>query len=214
MMSEGPATRITLTFDNGPTPHVTDRVLDLLDEFDVRAWFFVVGEKLLANRDLTEQARDRGHAIGNHTFSHTIPLGERPGDEAVEEITRTEAIIADLACRPRVFRPFGRGGAIGPHLFGSAAAQHLRDEGYSVAMWNNVPRDWIDGGWVERALETIADQSWSLVVLHDIESACLERLPIFLAALRTRGVEIAQELPPELVPLQAGEPTASYERFF
>lgn len=214
MACEAPATRVTLTFDNGPTPHVTRAVLDLLDEYGVRAWFFVVGEKLAANRSLAEEAQARGHAIGNHTFTHSIPLGERAGGEAVDEIVRTEAIISDLACRPRVFRPFGRGGTVGPHLFGPAAEQHLRDHGYTVAMWNNVPGDWIDDGWVERALDTIADQAWSVVVLHDIEGACLERLPTLLDSLRSRHVEFTQDLPDELQPLCAGAPTASYDRFF
>ena len=71
--------RVTLTFDNGPTPGVTERVLDILGEAGVLATFFVIGRKLDAPAAFTlmKQAHAAGHWIGNHTLSHTVALGDR-----------------------------------------------------------------------------------------------------------------------------------------
>src|SRR5215471_1694251 len=104
-------TTITLTFDNGPDPEVTPQVLETLARHGLLATFFVVGEKLRDRRGLAERAHRAGHWIGNHTYNHIVPLGlsTAPG-RAVAEITRTEALIGELAHPRRFFRPFGGGG--------------------------------------------------------------------------------------------------------
>ncbi|MEK9722326.1 MAG: polysaccharide deacetylase family protein [Rhodospirillaceae bacterium] len=82
---------VTLTFDNGPDAAVTPRVLDILAAHGVLATFFVVGERLAASaaaRAAVERARAAGHWIGNHSFTHTTPLGQLGGDAARDEIER------------------------------------------------------------------------------------------------------------------------------
>ena len=71
---------VTLTFDNGPEPSVTPRVLDVLARRGVRTTFFVIGNKLLTRdaRACTERAHAEGHWIGNHTWTHTRPLARGP----------------------------------------------------------------------------------------------------------------------------------------
>lgn len=71
--------RSLLTFDNGPTPGVTDRVLDMLSQRHMSAIFFVVGENISspAGHRLVTRAVREGHRIGNHSFTHGLPLGER-----------------------------------------------------------------------------------------------------------------------------------------
>ena len=70
---------LTLTFDNGPEPGVTPRVLDILRERGIKTTFFVIGEKLgdPERRRLAARAHDEGHWIGNHTFTHSVPLGQQ-----------------------------------------------------------------------------------------------------------------------------------------
>src|SRR5579863_1761644 len=71
--------RVTLTFDNGPTPDVTERVLDILAGSRILTTFFVIGNKIgKSTVDLMQQAHAAGHWIGNHTLSHTVALGDRP----------------------------------------------------------------------------------------------------------------------------------------
>ena len=110
---------LTLSFDNGPEPDVTPAVLAALAARDIRTTFFVIGSKLQdpERRALSERAREEGHWIGNHTYTHSVPLGERPEpDIAAHEIGRTEALIGDLAHPSRLFRPFGGGGNLDKRL--------------------------------------------------------------------------------------------------
>jgi peptidoglycan/xylan/chitin deacetylase (PgdA/CDA1 family) len=61
---------IALTFDDGPNPHFTHGVLNILDSFDIKATFFVIGKRCAAYPELVAEIKRRGHLIGNHTFSH------------------------------------------------------------------------------------------------------------------------------------------------
>src|SRR4051812_41480006 len=89
---------LTLTFDNGPEPEVTPHVLDVLARRGVRATVFVLGHQLAkpGRRALAERAKAEGHWIGNHTWSHSGPLGTRhdPG-LAEREIGRTQQELGD-----------------------------------------------------------------------------------------------------------------------
>ncbi|NOU34010.1 MAG: polysaccharide deacetylase family protein [Polyangiaceae bacterium] len=201
--------RVTLTFDNGPHAEVTPRILDVLGERAVPAHFFVLGRELASpvGRALVRRAIAEGHRVGNHSFSHETPLGEDPRASAVElEIGRTEALLTEIApAEPRRFRPFGGGGVIGPHLLSSAAAQYLEAHGYTCVLWSSVPRDWVDPqGWSERALADCASRGHSVVVLHDVQGACLDALPGFIDALRARGFELSLELPRDCTPIVDG----------
>lgn len=205
-------TRLTLTFDNGPVPAVTEAVLDLLRARTIPAYFFVLGKHLegQAGKALVRRALAEGHRVGNHSYSHEVPLGDDPRADAVEqEIVRTAGLLDPLTENPtpRLFRPFGGGGKIGPHLLGASAARHLAKEGYSCVLWNSVPVDWDDPeGWPARALADCASREHVVMVLHDIPNACLARLPEFLDAVAGRGVEFTQDLPADCVPLEAGVP--------
>src|SRR5215469_11935177 len=106
---------LTLSFDNGPEPDVTPFVLDLLARRGIKTTFFVIGEKIAdpARRALAERAHEEGHWIGNHTFTHSVPLGENPDPDIAErEIGQTQALLAGLSRPERLFRPFGGGGKL------------------------------------------------------------------------------------------------------
>ena len=119
---------VTLTFDNGPHPEATPQVLDVLADRDVKATFFVVGEQLMTDggRGLAERAHGEGHWIGNHTMTHSTPLGvDTTAAFAEAEIERTQEVIGDLAHHDRFFRPFGEGGHITTQLLSRAAVDLL-----------------------------------------------------------------------------------------
>jgi peptidoglycan/xylan/chitin deacetylase (PgdA/CDA1 family) len=202
-------TRVTLTFDNGPTPGVTERVLDHLLARRIPAVFFVVGEKLGAprGRALAVRACAEGHAIGNHTMTHSVPLGENPDAEyATREIEDTQKVLGELASAEKLFRPIGGGGAIGPHLLSAAALRLLQDGKYTCVLWSSVPGDWKDqDGWVDRCLADVAGRDWTVVVIHDVENAALPRLSEFLDRLESLGVEFRQDFPDDVVVISRGE---------
>lgn len=201
--------RVTLTFDNGPEPGVTGRVLEVLKSEGIAATFFVLGTKLAdpARRKLAERAHAEGHWIGNHTMTHGVPLGRltEPG-AAAREIRDAQKAIGDLAHPDRLFRPFGGGGELGPHLLNREAVEVLKDERMTCVLWNAIPRDFADAdGWAERALELCSRQAWTLLVLHDLPNGAMAHLPRFLRALRERGASFHQEFPPETIPIRRGQ---------
>ncbi len=208
-------TVITLTFDNGPEPDVTPHVLATLRRHQLRATFFVVGEKLQQRRHLTERAHADGHWIGNHTFSHRVPLGRlTEAGAAASEIARTEGLIGDLAHARRLFRPFGGGGALGRHLLNREASRYLQDNAYTCVLWNVICHDWSHPeGWVERALALCFARTHALLVLHDLPTGAMNDLDRFIAAAKDRGGIFAQDFPSDCVPIECGKLTAPIEPY-
>ena len=201
--------RVTLTFDNGPTSGVTECVLEILGELRILATFFVIGRNLdkTAAAELMKRAHDAGHWIGNHTLSHTVALGDRPElDYAVSEIEGAQQRIGKCSHPEKLFRPYGKSGLLGPHLLSRAALDHLVAQNYRTVLWNNVSRDWEDpDGWVERCIALVSQEAWSVVALHDIEGACLKRLPELLRRLDDLGVIYEQDFPDTVTLTRAGQ---------
>ncbi|MFM0705054.1 polysaccharide deacetylase family protein [Paraburkholderia sediminicola] len=203
------AKRVTLTFDNGPTPGVTDRILDLLKERNIKTTFFVVGQQLSdpARRALTERARAEGHWVGNHSLTHSVPLGEKVDPEyARAEIGTPQMLLGELLEPNKFFRPFGGGGHVGDLLFSPAAFELLQQEGYTIVLWTSVPGDWRDQEhWVENCVADVTVQEWPVVVIHDLDNASLPRLPELLDRLTAMGVEFTQQFPESVIPMRGGE---------
>jgi len=207
--------RLTLSFDNGPVPGVTEGVLETLRDLELRAHFFVCGKDARdpARRALVERARDAGHRIGNHTLTHSVELGATDDPDApAREIGAAQEILEGLTDERRLFRPSGGGGVLGPRLLSPAAVEYLRAGGYTLVLWNSVPRDWEDPqGWPERALRDVGEQPWTLLVLHDVATGAMKELRRFLEAVLRDGTEIVQDLPPACVPIVGGEVTGSLD---
>ncbi len=196
--------RITLSFDNGPIPGSTNRILDILKARGLRATFFALGRLATAREgyDVLIRAKAEGHWIGNHTMNHGTPLGESKDPRHVEnEIEAAERVLGPLVLPQRLFRPHG-GGRLGEHLLSRQAREWLTARKYTVVTWNNVPGDWVEPrrGWVERALKTAEEQDWSLLVLHDPYLAdMMDTLPAFLDEVQRRGGTVVQDFPPGCV---------------
>ena len=206
--------RLTLTFDNGPTPEFTPTVLDVLAERGILTTFFVVGTDFQKSgrRELVERARAAGHRIGNHTTTHSVLLGATDDPAAPEkEIVQNQALLGDLAAPERFFRPWGNGGVLGPHLLSPHAVDVLERGGYTLVLWNSIPRDWEDAtGWPERARAQMEQNDWTVVVLHD-NSAAVHQLARFLDGVLADGVEIRTDFPDDCVPIRAGVRTGSLD---
>ena len=208
---------LTLTFDNGPEPSVTPGVLDVLARHGIASTFFVIGNKLqnpLA-RACAERANAEGHWIGNHTWTHTRPQGQLPGEPAAQrEIGRTQAEIGSLSHQPPLFWPMGGGGNLDRRLLSPEAAAMLQTGGYSCVLWNALPRDWENpDGWVEPALAGITALPWALMVLHDLPNGAMRHLDRFLTEVKHRGGRFRQEFPPACVPITAGTVTGPLAEF-
>lgn len=160
------ARQVALTFDDGPNPAVTPRLLDLFDRHSVRATFFLIGKFVRACPDLVKEVSARGHAIGNHTETHAnLFLQSRTGIR--DELARCQEAIA-AAVRgepPRWMRP--PYGYRNPMLEGEARRVGLR-----VAMWSKICHDWKPQP-PQRLIERLASVartargSGDIVLLHD-----------------------------------------------
>ena len=210
---------VTLTFDNGPEPGVTEAVLDALAARRIAATFFVLGRKLATRSGmaLATRARAEGHRIGNHTFFHQIPLGETTDAAAAQEIGATQELLGELAPE-KLFRPLGGGGRLGPHLLSAAARDLLVADGFTCVVWNAVPRDWCDPeDWPTTALTQIAahraEGRPTVLVLHDLPTGAMRHLPGFLDRLAAENVRFVQDFPDEVVLIRNGRPMPGCERY-
>jgi peptidoglycan/xylan/chitin deacetylase (PgdA/CDA1 family) len=211
---------VTLTFDNGPEPGVTEKVLAVLRQEKILATFFVLGAKLAdpARRKLAEQAHAEGHWIGNHTMTHGVPLGRiKEKGKARSEIIDAQKELGRLAHPDRLFRPFGGGGALGPHLLNEEALATLKQERMTCVLWNAIPRDFAEPeSWVDRALEQCAARPSTLLVLHDLPNGAMKHLEKFIQGVRRLGAAFRQDFPPDCVPIRCGEtlaPLAPYVKY-
>lgn len=208
---------LTLTFDNGPDPDVTPHVLDVLKRREIRSTFFVIGKNLAmpGRRALSERAKAEGHWIGNHTWTHSGPLGMRDNHGLAEkEIMRTQDEIGPLSDPRRLFRPQGGGGNLGSHLLSAQAADLLKRGHYTCVLWNAIPRDWDDpDGWVDRGLDQLKGQDWTLMVLHDIASGAMRHLERFLDRVGEAGGRLRQDFPPGCVPMVEGMASGDFDRY-
>jgi peptidoglycan/xylan/chitin deacetylase (PgdA/CDA1 family) len=199
---------LTLSFDNGPEPETTPQVLDILARRGLKTTFFVIGQKLAdpERRALAERAHAEGHWIGNHSWTHSVPLGERQTPDLAEtEIGQTQNVIGDLAHPRKFFRPFGGGGNLDRRLMNSEVVSFLEAGRFTCVLWNSIPRDWNDpDGWVERALQQCQSQSWTLMVLHDLPTGAMRHLERFLDRVGDLGGRFRQDFPPDCVPIVDG----------
>jgi peptidoglycan/xylan/chitin deacetylase (PgdA/CDA1 family) len=183
---------VALTFDDGPDPEVTPRVLDLLDEAGARATFFCVGIRARAHPLLVRQIVARGHAVENHAFGHSRAFGFYGVGRLVRDIGDAQKVLADTAgITPQFFRaPFG----IRTPLTEPALARlGLRCVAWSLRSLDGVDHD-ADrvAARVERRLAPGA-----IVLLHDgaegrsasrsASCSVVRALPRFLSAMRRRN---------------------------
>lgn len=126
---------IALTFDDGPSPY-TAQVLDILDRYQVKATFFVIGRNVERHPDLARRIVAEGHVIGNHTYSHPLWVAiETPGQVARELDAAASAIREATGVSPTLFRP--------PHGWRSPwMIRMARHKGYQVVTWSISPDDW------------------------------------------------------------------------
>jgi peptidoglycan/xylan/chitin deacetylase (PgdA/CDA1 family) len=158
---------LALTFDDGPNPVWTPRLLDVLGQHAVKAVFFLVGSYAEAEPVLVRRIVDEGHLIGNHSWSHPN-LAITGGARVREELRRTSEILGQITGRPvRYLRPpFG---ARRPFVLRVA-----RELGMTPVMWNAMTDDWkepseerIAGRLIERIDCATARGFAGNIVLHD-----------------------------------------------
>jgi peptidoglycan-N-acetylglucosamine deacetylase len=179
---------VALTFDDGPSPEVTPRVLDILRDKQAKATFFLVGRQVELNPDLARRMDREGHAVGNHTYSHPPLFCFLTPRRLREEIARTqEAVFRVTGARPRHFRsPVG--------LRHPILRLALEREALEFVLWQLRTYD-TRALTPETLRRRILDRvrPGTIILLHDRPgpgaSAMLAVLPDVIDDLRARGFE-------------------------
>lgn len=180
---------VCLTFDDGPHPEHTPRLLDCLAALSVPATFFVLGRQAVRHPDLVQRMAAEGHVVGHHSWSHGEPSATSSRALA-EEAQRTEALLTELTGkRPRLFRP--------PHgKLTAGKAARLWAHGQTIVLWNRDPKDFSCRSahalrsWVTRSPLVGGD----VVLLHDVHPHAIEALDDLVRATRARGLRFTTPL--------------------
>ena len=147
---------IYLTFDDGPTEEITHWILKTLNEFNIKATFFCIGNNAEKHPEILDEIRKNGHTVGIHGYSHIRGLYKKQ-DVFFEDIKRSKDII-----QSNLFRPSH--GRITPKQ-----ALKLKELGYKVVLWDVITRDY-DASLKEEEVLKIAkkySRNGSIVVFHD-----------------------------------------------
>jgi peptidoglycan/xylan/chitin deacetylase (PgdA/CDA1 family) len=162
--------KFALTFDDGPNPSITPRLLDLLDRHDAKASFFLIGQFVRECPDLAKEIAARGHLIGNHTQTHPNLFWLSPAAVRSELQQCQQSIEDATAATARYFRPpFG--------LRNPWVVSTARELGMRTVMWTLLPGDWREksADWLTARMQPIATHAKNagnratgdLLCLHD-----------------------------------------------
>ncbi|HET8844114.1 MAG TPA: polysaccharide deacetylase family protein [Ktedonobacteraceae bacterium] len=175
---------VALTFDDGPSPAYTPRVLDILKQFNIHATFFDVGNLVETYPDLALQEFKAGHTVGNHTWSHPDLPTLSQKDVTTQLQQTSDALKKAIGVSPVFMRP--PYGDINDNVL-----QVINNFALSTVIWNVDPEDWALPGTpaiVSRVLSGVSNGS--IVLMHDgggVREQTVQALPTIIEQLRARG---------------------------
>jgi len=175
---------ILLTFDDGPDPQTTSRILDILEKHSVKALFFMTGKKVAENPELVRKISQNGHLIGTHTFSHSIFFPFFSVKRMISEIVRTSDIIEKTTGKKVGFfrPPFG---ITNPNVAGAIKKTGMKVIGWSMRSLDTVTKD--PGVLRSRILNNISEGD--IILLHDTQVQTVQILDNFIEVCIERGFE-------------------------
>tara|TARA_B100000678_G_scaffold200845_2_gene168881 strand:+ start:629 stop:1366 length:738 start_codon:yes stop_codon:yes gene_type:complete len=177
---------VALTFDDGPTPRGVAAVLPILDEYDAKATFFLIGKHMERHPQAASDIVAAGHELGNHTFSHQRNIGKSQGFYR-SELGKTDTLLREAGSHSGLFRPpFGR------KLIGLPL--EVDRAGLRTIMWDVEDRPEAFDDPEDYAADIVERvRPGSIILIHPMyrhSSTARAALPLILAQLRERGYDI------------------------
>jgi peptidoglycan/xylan/chitin deacetylase (PgdA/CDA1 family) len=176
---------VVLTFDDGPDNRNTQKILDILESYHIKATFFMVGEQANRFPDLVRAVHAAGHHIANHSYTHPM-MTHLPSLLMQRQVTDTNAILVELTgVKPVCFRP-----PFGAH--NKKIDSFIHSLGMQVVMWEVDSRDWkkIPPQKLEKIVLREAGAG-EIILMHDgggNRAHTIEALPDIIEALQKRGL--------------------------
>ena len=171
---------VALTFDDGPAPTTTPKLLDILASEGVPATFFVLGTQVQKYPEIVERAANQGHEIGSHTWEHAR-LTLLPSKAVTKDLDKTNRMIKKaIGTAPMLLRP----------PYGSTnktVAKVAKQTGLAVILWDVDSRDWEHRNPKKTVKEAKAARDGSIILLHDIHDATVAAMPDVITVLRKQG---------------------------
>ena len=172
--------KIALTFDDGPHPVFTPRLLDGLKERGVHATFFLIGKNIIGNEDIVRRMKDEGHLIGNHTYNH-VQLTKLSEEKACEEIIKTNDLIYEVT---------GSGTEFIRPPFGSWNDNLECGIELISILWSVDPLDWKTedtSAVVNRVVKNVKEND--IILLHDYYGSSVDAALQIVDILQKEGYE-------------------------
>lgn len=163
-----------LTFDDGPSEKVTPMILDILNEYNIKATFFVVGKMSEKYPDILKRTFGEGHAIGNHTYSHNYGYIYKSSTNFLNDLNKAERILKNILGNgfdSKIMR--FPGGSFGKHKV--AMRKAVNDAGFKYFDWNALNGDAegsnrTKGQLVNRLKETTRNKKNVIILMHDTDA--------------------------------------------
>lgn len=187
---------IALTFDDGPWLDTTEKVLNILNQYQVKATFFWIGKHLKLYPHIAKKVVNEGHAVGNHTWNHPYSLNTF---QATQEIEDTATLIYQVTgVKTSLFRPPGG-------VLNNGLAAYAQQQKYTVMMWSADSKDWTTTTSTSTMIENVLRnaESGGIVLLHDGGGnrwQTVEALPVIIAEFKNRGYKFVTV--PELLQME------------
>ncbi|OUL22474.1 polysaccharide deacetylase family protein [Nostoc sp. 106C] len=187
---------IALTFDDGPWPESTAKVLDILKQNDIKATFFVVGQNVKNFPELLKRVVAEGHTVANHTWHHWYHF-MNPQTAAYEIDHTTDLIFQTTGVKTNLFRPPGG-------IMHNGVAAYAKNSKYAIIMWSSDSMDYSRPS-VPRLINNVFREAkpGGIVLMHDgggNRSQTVEALPTIIADFRKQGYSFVTV--PELLEMQ------------
>jgi peptidoglycan/xylan/chitin deacetylase (PgdA/CDA1 family) len=156
---------VYLTFDDGPTPEITEWTLAILKKYNAKATFFCIGENIRKNPELFRKLQEEGHSIGNHTFNHLNGWHSKT-DHYLENIILCEnemnVFSKEIDLKEKLFRPpYGK---LKPQQING-----LKEKGYKIIMWDILSADFDNTISPEECAKNVLQniKPGSIIIFHD-----------------------------------------------
>lgn len=168
---------LALTFDDGPHPHNTAHLLDILQREQTRATFFVVGSRVHGQEYLLKRMFYSGNEIGNHSWNHADMTTLTP-DQVMQQVNQTQAAVANAGVpAPTLFRP----------PYGAVNATVRANIPLTLALWNDDPLDWKGKDPVDLKNIIVAHaRAGGVIDMHDIYGVTVEAMALAIPELKTK----------------------------
>lgn len=179
-LTEQEPKRIALTFDDGPHPVYTEQMLAVLEENQVPATFFLLGQNIEGQEDVVKEIAEKGHLIGNHTYHH-VQITRMSAEQAYEEIDKTSELIEELTGKGTdyVRPPFGTWNA------GLESTLNL-----IPVMWTIDTKDWTTEN-VDAIVNHVVKNAREndIILMHDSYQSTVEATERIIKLLKSEGFE-------------------------